>query len=53
MDFIFGMHTPLLLPFQVTPNDLDLYTNNSFLDFDYDGGILFYKHILFQLQHHF
>ena len=45
-DFIFGMHTPLMTPFQVTPGqlpcdlDFDLEAKNSFLDFVAAGGIL-------------
>ena len=38
-DFILGMHTPLMMPFQMTPRsmilwfDFDLEAKNSFLDF--------------------
>ena len=45
-DFIFGMHTPLMMPFQMTPRsmtlwpDFDLEAKNSFFDFVAAGGIL-------------
>ena len=45
-DFIFGMHTPLMMPFQMTPRsmtlwfDFDLEAKNSFFDFVATGGIL-------------
>ena len=43
-DFIFGMHTPLMMPFQMTPRsmalwfDFDLEAKNSFFDFVATGG---------------
>ena len=43
-DFIFGMHTPLMMPFQMTPRsmtlwfDFDLEAKNSFFNFVATGG---------------
>ena len=43
-DFMFGMHTPLMMPFQMTPRsmtlwfDFDLEAKNSFFDFVATGG---------------
>ena len=43
-DCIFGMHTPLMMPFQMTPRsmtlwfDFDLEAKNSFFDFVATGG---------------
>ena len=51
-DFIFGMHTPLMKPFQMTPRSmnlwpwLDLEAKNSFLDFVAARGTVFHKHAL-------
>ena len=51
-DFIFGMHTPLMTPFQMTPRSMtlwpyfDLEAENSFLDFVAAGGIVFHKYNL-------
>ena len=45
-DFIFGMHTPLMTPIQMTPRSMtlwpcfDLEAKNSFLNFVASGGIL-------------
>ena len=44
-DFISGLHTPLMTPFQMTPRspcdlDFDLQAKNSFFDFVAAGGIL-------------
>ena len=55
-DFIFGMHTPLMMPFQMTPRsmtlwfDFDLEAKNSFFDFVATGGgghtVVFHNHPL-------
>ena len=41
-DFIFGMHTPLMMPFQMTPRSMTLWfdfeAKNSFFDFVATGG---------------
>ena len=41
-DFIFGMHTPLMMPFQI-PRTFVLKI--PFLDFVATGGIVFHKHM--------
>ena len=54
-DFIFGMHTPPMMPFQMTPRsmtlwfDFDLESKNSFFDFVTTGGgdtVVFHNHPL-------
>ena len=53
-DFIFGMHTPLMMPFLMTPRsmtlwlDFDLEAKNSFFDFVAIGGhtVVFHNHPL-------
>ena len=43
-DFIFGMHTPLMMPFQMTPRSMTLtftfVLKIAFLDFVAAGGIV-------------
>ena len=49
---MFGMHTQLMTPFQMTQGqwpcglDFDLEAKNRFFDFVAAGGIMFYKHTL-------
>ena len=55
-DFIFGIHTPLMMSLQMTPSqwpcdlDFDLDAKNRFLDFVAAGGIVFHKHTLICLR---
>ena len=51
-DFIFGMHTPPMKPFQMTPRSMTLWpwlwpwSLNSLLDFVANRGIVFNKHTM-------
>ena len=45
-DFIFGMHTPLMTPFEMTPRSMTLKLKITFFYFVAAGGIEFHKHTL-------
>ena len=51
-DFIFGMHTPLMMPFNWHQGrcDFDFCAKNSFLDFVAASAIVFHKHMYFSLS---
>ena len=50
-DFIYGVHTQLMMPFQMTPRSgtltLTFVLKIAFLDFVATGGIVFHKHMYF------
>ena len=49
-DFIFGMHTELMMPFQMTPRSITSLKIGGFFYLVVARGIVFHKHILFSIK---